>query len=449
MSTTDARSDAPFHTRGNYLPVADETTAIDLEVTGTIPEAISGLYVRNGPNPKHRETAHWFFGDGMLHGTRIEDGKAAWYRNRWIQTRALNEPDAQMRDDEGGTDHTIGVNNTHVIRHAGRILTLVESSYPCEVSPELDTVGVHDFGGRLDTAMTAHPKICPVTGEMHFFGYSFFEPWLTYHRVDASGELIQSEVIDVAGPTMIHDFSITEGHVLFMDLPVVFDFDRALGGKMPYVWSDDYAPRVGVMPRGIDGAAVQWFDVDPCYVFHPLNSFEVTGADGATEIVCDTARYPELWRQDSGDFHVDANLHRWRLNLATGATAEEQLDDRVMEFPRVDERLVGLQNRYGYAVSNFVREESSSSIVRYDLETGASVAHDFGSERVAGEPVMVPTAADAPEGDGWLLSYVYDKTSDTSDLVILDASAPEAEPVATVHLPVRVPFGFHGSWLGD
>ena len=208
MSTTDAPADAPFHTKGNYAPVETETTAVDLKVTGTIPDAISGRYLRNGPNPKHGDTQHWFFGDGMVHGTRLDGGKASWYRNRWVQTRPLSEPGVQMIGDDGVVDRTIGVNNTHVVRHAGRILTLVESSFPCELSPELETIGVHDFDGRLDTAMTAHPKICPVTGEMHFFGYGFFEPWLTYHRVDASGALEQSEVIDVAGPTMIHDLSL-------------------------------------------------------------------------------------------------------------------------------------------------------------------------------------------------------------------------------------------------
>ena len=248
---------------------------------------------------------------------------------------------------------------------------------------------------------------------------------------------------------MIHDFSITETQVIFMDLPVVFDLDRAMTGQMPYQWDDDYGARVGVMPRGVDGADVQWFDVDPCYVFHPLNSFDRQGADGA-EVVVDTARYNELWRADSSDFRDEAHLHRWTLNLATGSVHEEALDDRSIEFPRCDERMVGSSNRYGYAVSNDASgPESNSAIIRYDLETGASSAHDFGSAAIAGEPVMVPASDDAAEDDGYLMSIVYDKASDRSNLVILDAADVAAEPVATVHLPVRVPFGFHGSWLAD
>lgn len=160
------------------------------------------LYLRNGANPKSGWSPHWFAGDGMVHGVRLSEGRADWYRNRWVQTRSLNEDDASLFGDDGSVDLTVGVNNTHVIQHAGRILTLVESSYPCELSPDLDTVGVHDFGGRLDSAMTAHPKTCPKTGELHFFGYGFFEPYLTYHRANAEGELVESKVIDVPGPTM-------------------------------------------------------------------------------------------------------------------------------------------------------------------------------------------------------------------------------------------------------
>ncbi len=451
MTTIDTDR-LPFHLRGNYAPVFDELTETDLVVSGSVPAELTGLYVRNGANPHTGRSPHWFAGDGMLHGVRFDGGRASWYRNRWVQTRALNEPRSSMIGADGTVDRTIGVNNTHVIRHAGRILSLVESSFPCEMSPELDTIGVHDFDGRLDTAMTAHPKICPLTGEMHFFGYGFFAPYLTYHRVSPTGELVQSEVIDVAGPTMIHDFSITERHVIFMDLPVVFDLDLAMKGGMPYRWDDDYEARVGVMPRGGSGADVTWFAVDPCYVFHPMNSFDATSAAGTSTVVVDTARYPELWRQDSARFNNDAALHRWTLDLDTGAVGEQALDDRTIEFPRVHEDLVGLVNRYGYAVANLPgasEETPISQLVKYDLESGASTAHDFGTTRIPGEAVFVPAAGATAEDEGWLLAFVYDKPTDSSELVVLDATDLTADPVASVAMPRRVPFGFHGSWMPD
>ena len=183
----------PFHLRGNYAPVTAEVTAFDLPVEGQLPVELSGRYLRNGPTPKSGRSPHWFAGDGMIHGIELRDGKAQWYRNRWVQTRALSEPGARRIGDDGSVDRTIGVNNTHVIGHAGKILALVESSFPYELTPELETVGVYDYDGRLDSAMTAHPKLCPVTGELHFFGYGFFEPYLTYHRVSAAGELVQSK----------------------------------------------------------------------------------------------------------------------------------------------------------------------------------------------------------------------------------------------------------------
>lgn len=437
----------PFHLRGNYAPVTEEVTAFDLAVEGTLPPELSGRYLRNGPNPKSGRSAHWFAGDGMIHGIELRDGKAQWYRNRWVQTRLLNEPDARMIGDAGTVDRTIGVNNTHVISHAGKILALVESSFPCELSPELETIGVYDYDGKLQSAMTAHPKLCPITGELHFFGYGFFEPYLTYNRVSADGTLVQSEVIEVNGPTMMHDFSITENHVIFMDLPVIFDLELAMKGGMPYRWEDEYPARVGVMTRSTAGTAhgsgdVQWFDVDPCYVFHPMNSFE--DADG--KVVLDTARYPELWRQKNTDFQNDASLHRWTFDLGAGSVNEQALDDRSIEFPRVCESRVGLEHGFGYAVGSF---EDENSLVKYDLRDGTSGAHDFGETQIPGEAVFVPRDGAVAEDDGWLLTYVYDKPTDSSSFVVLDAADIAAAPVATVGLPQRVPFGFHGSWIAD
>jgi len=444
--TDTAETKTPFHLRGNYAPVTEEVTEFDLTVHGTLPPELDGRYLRNGANPKSGWSPHWFAGDGMIHGIELGGGKAKWYRNRWVQTRALTDKDARMVGDDGSVDRTIGVSNTHVVGHAGKILALVESSFPCELSPELETVGVYDYDGALQSAMTAHPKLCPITGELHFFGYGFSEPYLVYNRVAADGTLVQSENIDVTGPTMMHDFSITERHVIFMDLPVVFDLELAMKGGMPYRWDDDYPARVGVMPRSsadarYGSADVQWFDVDPCYVFHPMNSFDTD--DGT--IVMDTARYPELWRQNT-NFKNDAALHRWTLDLATGQAAEQALDDREIEFPRIAESLVGLPNRFGYAVASF---DESNSLVKYDLESDQSLAHDFGPSQIPGEGVFVPRENPSSEDDGWLLTYVYDKPTDSSMFVVLDALAIDAAPVASVALPQRVPFGFHGSWIAN
>jgi carotenoid cleavage dioxygenase len=172
-----------LHLAGHLAPVPDEISATDLPVEGAIPPELTGRYLRNGPNPLPGETsAHWFTGHGMLHGVRLRGGRAEWYRNRWVRTKAL---DGQPMITDRGIDLTVGVANTHVVAHAGRIMALVESSLPHLVTPDLDTLGTCDFDGRLTTAMTAHPKTDPVTGELHFFGYGVLPPFLTYHRCPA------------------------------------------------------------------------------------------------------------------------------------------------------------------------------------------------------------------------------------------------------------------------
>ncbi len=444
MALPDAVEELPFHLRGNYAPVFEELTAHDLPVDGAVPPALNGRYLRNGPNPKDGSSSHWFVGDGMIHGVELGDGKARWYRNRWVRTRAFTE-NAEMIAAAGGFDLTAGVANTHVVAHAGRIMALVEVSFPTEITKDLDTIGYCDFDGRLTTPMTAHPKICPRTGEMHFFGYGFMPPFLTYHCADAAGRLVRSEVIDVRGPTMIHDFAVTERHVVFMDLPVCFDLARVEAGGVPYAWDDAYGARVGVMPRGGASGDVRWFEVAPCYVFHPLNAYEAEGG----RVVVEVARYDSLWRDSASSFGP-ARLHRWSIDPASGRVAEEALDDLAIEFPRVDERRVGLRHRYGYATCNRggVGVEMTG-LVKYDLTTGRSEVHDFGAGRVPGEGVFVPDAPDAGEDEGWVMTYVYDHGRDGSDFVILDAADFTGKPVATVRLPQRVPYGFHGSWIAD
>ncbi len=95
----------------------------------------------------------------MLHGVRIEDGSAKWYRARFVQTPELGAP-----PDDGVKVPTLTGHqaNTAIVHHAGKLLALEEVGLPYQIKPQdLSTVGAHDFGGKLTTAMTAHPKIDP------------------------------------------------------------------------------------------------------------------------------------------------------------------------------------------------------------------------------------------------------------------------------------------------
>ncbi len=461
MTATDENTatteEKPWHLSGNNAPVFDEVTLTDLEVKGAIPPELSGRYFRNGANPQTGFSDHWFSGDGMVHGIEVNNGKAQWYRNRYVRTPMHANPDKARMDlylnpETLAFDHNVSTANTHVIGHAGKILALEEGSFPYELTQQIDTVGPHTYDGKLTTAMTAHPKVCAETGELLFFGYSSMPPYLVYHRATADGQLVQSTEITVNGPTMMHDFVVSRNYSIFMDLPMVFDMELAMSGGMPIRWSDDYPARMGVMPRAGSDADVQWFDVNPCYVFHTLNAHEV-----GDEVVITGCRIKELWRQSSDIGFDDGSgedsapmMWEWRLNRATGKVSERQIDDRGSEFPRVPDSLVGLKSRFGYTMG-MAEPGDAGTVFKYDMDIngGTRTEHVFPVGHVPGEPSFVPAAGATNEDDGYLMTYVYAGDTDTSYLVMLDASNVAADPVAEIHLPRRVPTGFHGSWIAD
>jgi carotenoid cleavage dioxygenase len=345
-------------------------------------------------------------------------------------------------------------------------MALVENGYPYLVDADLGTLGPCDFDGRLTTAMTAHPKCDPVTGELHFFGYGMRPPYLTYHRLSAAGDLVTSAEIAVPGPTMMHDFAITDRHAVFLDLPVTFQ-PALLGHGMPFAWDDGYGARLGVMALDRPGE-VRWFPVDPCYVFHVGNAH----TDPAGRIVLDVVRYAPadirvMWAglgrdpagldsepaglgRDPAGLAADAaatgaaRLHRWTIDPARGTVAEQPLDDRSVEFPTCDDARLGRPARYLYTVAD------TGAIVRYDTAQGTTTSHELGPDTAAGEAVFVPSPEpDRGEDDGWLLSIVTRRDGSASQLLVLDATDVAAGPVAAVTLPRGVPAGFHGSWIDD
>lgn len=431
---------------GNYAPLQAEHTSERLPVTGRLPRSLEGLYVRNGTDAHPGAVApHWFVGDGMVHGVRLTDGDARWYRNRFLRTNELTN-DGPLA---GGGAPSIqnGYANVSVFWHADRLLASGEIGLPWELSPsDLSTVGIYDYGGRLTTSMTAHPKIDPATGDLHFFGYWFAPPYLTYHVADASGELRHSEVVDVAGPTMIHDFAITDQDVVFWELPVVFDASKIESG-IPYSWDPSYGARLGVMPLGGPATAIRWVEIEPCYVFHGVNAHRA-----GHDVLVDVCRHEKMFAPgvtDSGR----PTLRRWRLRDGDAGLSfnEEIVDDsrRPGELPTRDPRRVGRSYRYGYLVAT---ERDGPvpvyrGLVKQDFRTGERETWDAGRGRQPNEFLFVPDG-DA-EDDGHLLTYVYDEKRDTSDLVVLDARDVGAGPVATVQLPTRVPYGFHATWVPE
>lgn len=222
-------------------------------------------------------------------------------------------------------------------------------------------------------------------------------------------------------------------------------FRRDAGASLPYRWNPDYVARVGLLPRDGQSADVQWFEVDPCYVFHTLNAYD----EGDT-VVLDLVRHPKMFATDiHGPNEGRPTLERWTLDRTCGKVHTTPLADGDHEFPRIDERLSGAPHRFGYTVG---AEEGATGAVgfentvfRHDIATEQTISRSFGAGSTVGEFVFVPSSADAPEVDGVLMGLSHDAATDTSRLQVLDASTLES--VAAVQLPVRVPVGFHGNWI--
>jgi carotenoid cleavage dioxygenase len=455
-------SGAARYVDGNYGPVADEITAFDLQVIGELPTDLAGRYLRNGPNPLtpdrlDLETHHWFMGDGMVHGLRLADGRAEWYRNRYVGSTAITAargvPDIPGRNWNGS-----GVGpNTSVGGFAGTTWAMVEAGgVPVELTYELDTVGRNDFFGTLPGAFSAHPKYDPATGELHAIAYAWAE-WMDhvqYVVVAPDGRVRHTLDIPLPGMTMLHDLSLTPNWVVVYDQPCTVDFDLAFAGRFPFRWNPDYGNRVGLLPRtgpegtGAAAADIVWVDVPLGYAFHPMNAFE--RPDGT--VVIDLCTYEKMFDADiHGPFGDGlARLDRWEISPSLRTCATTVIDPTPNEFPR-HRGSVGLQeHRYGYCAAPSLDPRAGWPTLKHDLVTGERRVFDHGPGRAAGEPVFVSRPGSTVEDDGWLVTFVHDLAAGTAEFVVLDAQEFDRRGyVAQVPLPQRVPFGFHGNWVND
>ena len=455
--------------RTNLAPIPMECDAPFLKIVGELPRELNGTLYRNGPNPQFDSPgAHWFVGDGMLHAFHLENGRAS-YRNRWVRTpKWLAEHDAgralfggfgrRLPDTPASVTQDGGVANTNIIFHAGRLLALEEAHLPTEIEPgTLKTRGYSNYGGAISGPFTAHPKIDPVTGEMVFFGYNAagpLTPALSFGSINASGAVTRFERFEAPYASMVHDFIVTEHHMLFPVLPITGSMARAMAGQPPYAWEPDKGAYVGVMKRHGSAGDIVWFRAESCYVFHVMNAWE----DGS-RIVADVMQFEEaplFPHPDGRPTDPDksrARLCRWTFDLAgnTDRFTQTYLDDLTGEFPRIDERRAGIASRHGwYACANpdLPMFGALSGIVHVD-GTGARLGkYVLPAGDTISEPVFVSRGDDAAEGDGWLLAAVWRAAENRSDLAVFNATDVETGPVALVQLGHRVPDGFHGNWVG-
>ncbi|MBS9534938.1 carotenoid oxygenase family protein [Mycobacterium sp. M1] len=496
MTAASSAVDNPY-LDGVFAPVRTEVTALDLKVTGHIPEYLDGRYLRNGANPVadvDPATYHWFTGDPMVHGVALRDGRAHWYRNRWIRTpavcAALGEPRPARLDPRAGM-LAVGP-NTNVLSHAGRTLALVEGGVAAyELTEDLDTVGTCDFDGTLTGGYVAHPHRDPVTGEWHAVSYSFGRAnTVQYSVIDTAGHARRTVDIEVTGSPMMHDFSLTEKYVVVYDLPVTFDAAQVLPAGLPrwltapallvlqslvgrvrvpspitalvnrgttppaglpYAWNPGYPARIGVLPREGGSRDVRWFDVEPCFVFHPLNAYTEVSPSGVELLVLDVVRYAKVFDADRrGPGDAPPMLDRWTIDLTTGAVRTETRDDRPQEFPRINEARLGVRHRFGYTVGiegGFLGDAQTAMTTvlhKHDYADGTSTTAPLDPDLVLGEMSFVARPGGLDEDDGVLIGIGHHRGDDESRLLMLDAAT--CEPLATVHLPQRVPMGFHGNW---
>ena len=451
-----ATTDVSLYLAGNYAPVTEEVTAFDLPIEGELPIELNGRYLRNGPNPigdVDPTTHHWFMGDGMVHGIRLREGKAEWYRNRWVGSKRV----AEQRGDTdiagpNWNDNPVGP-NTNVGGFAGTTWAMVEAGgCPVELTYELDTVGRNDFNGTLPGAFTAHPKVDPDSGEMHAMVYAWGQ-WMDhvqYVVVGPDGRVTRTVDVPLPGMTMLHDMSLTGRYAVVYDQPCTVDLDLAFAGRFPFRWNPDYGNRVGLLPRDGEAADITWIDVPIGYSFHPLNSFD--RPDGG--VVIDLCVFDKMFDEDIlGPFENLPRLERWELDPQRRTVSTTVIDETPNEFPRVRGSLTAKPYRYGYCASPSTEPAQGWPTVKHDLETGRRWVFDHGPGRAAGEPVFVARSADSgatAEDDGWLVTYVHDLGKGTAEFVVMDAQDfDRGDYVAKVPLPQRVPFGFHGNWVSD
>jgi carotenoid cleavage dioxygenase len=349
--------------------------------------------------------------------------------------------------------------NTHVIAHGGRTLATVEAgALPYELSYELGTIGPCDFGGTLPGGFAAHTRLDHRTGDLHAIAYFWAWDYVQHLVVDAAGKVTRTTDIAVPDGPMMHDFALTGRYVVLLDLPVTFSLDAVSAGKeMPYVWNPEHQARVGLLPR--DGSStVQWIEIAPCWVFHCLNAYD----NDHGQVVLDLCQYdPSFDVSTLWSAHGPVTLDRWVIDPAAGKVTQQRLDDRWQEFPRVDDRVVSRAHRYGYsavigqvaravtAAGDFADDAFANAILKHDLDHGTVQAHEFGRDATVGEAVFAPASPDAAEDDGYVLAFAHNPERGAADLVILAAQDFTAEPVARIHLPARIPLGFHGSWIPD
>jgi carotenoid cleavage dioxygenase-like enzyme len=462
---------------GPHTPVLSEITAVDLQlIAGTIPEDLCGGYFRNGPNPVFapKDLYHWFDGDGMVSGVYFRDGRASFIR-KWIQTRALKQEIgrgkvelagimgpfdfARMREHQARTvnpDYCKDTANTTLNLHNGKIISLwYNAGRPYRLDPlTLETEGEETWDGALTTTMNAHPKVDPRTGELIDYDYGDFQSYLTYYVVSADGKLKHQTRVDLPGPRLPHDTTITPNYTILHDHPLFHDPDMLRRTGHRFVsFHRELPTRYGVIPRYGTQEQIKWFEFEPGYVLHMVNAWEE-----GDWIVMDGCFQPDpTIRRDPAEgplasmlayLRYKGHLRRWRMNVKTGEKHEQQIDDLNVEFCLPDAELYGVHTRYSYhqLVPTDFQTLRFEGLVKYDHDRGTREVYHYGLGWYGSEAPFAKSTKGGDEDSGYVVTLLTHSADYRSEVWIFDAKRITDGPMTRIRIPTRVTPGFHAMW---
>ena len=320
----------------------------------------------------------------------------------------------------------------------------------------LDDLGKCTWGGDFphDLGVSAHTKVDDHTGELLFFNYGTNAPYLHYGVVDAGNRLVHYVPIDLPGPRLPHDMAFTEHYAILNDMPLFWEPELLAQDLYASRFHPELPSRLGVIPRRGGSGDIRWFEFDPTYVLHWVNAFEdgdevvVDGFfQGCPEPAAAGAGGPEgrMWRFLAQDA-MQTRLHRWRMNMVTGASSEQDLSDSCTEFGTINSGFGGRPYRYTYAATNEPGWFLFNGLVKHDTLTGREERYQFEPGVFCSEVGVAPRAGGTEEDDAYLVTLTVDMNRDLSECVVFRANDVGRGPIARARLPERIASGTHSCW---